>query len=451
MVEEVQINELLSLINLQKKDDVAEALDTMAVQDIAEAMSQLDLEEQRDLYRALPDERQVDVFSYLGITLQHELLQALTDREARRILRELLPDDRTAFLEGLAPEELEARLKLLAPADLKQSLKLLGYPEESVGRLMTPRFVAIQPNWTIARSLDHIRHEAHRGETVHFIFVTDERGHLLDSVRLRDLVLAKQDSKVETLMDGDFQSVQAGADREDAVHVIQHYDISTLAVTDKNGVMLGIVTVDDIMDVAEMETTEDFHKLGGSTALNMSLREANPFLLYRKRIGWLLILVVMNLLGGAAIHYFEATIEEVVILVMFLPLLIGSGGNAGAQAATLMVRALATGDVQTRDWLSLWGKEFSVALALGVSMAAAVSLIGMYRGGGDLAMIVSLAMVSVVVFGSMVGMLLPFVLARFKLDPAVASAPLVTSLADIGGIFIYFTIANAILGLPAPG
>lgn len=449
MVEEVQINELLSLIQLEKRTEVAAALDEMAVQDIAEAMAHLPVEEQRELYRALPDDRQVDTFSYLGQGSQNELLDALSDREARRVLHEMLPDDRTAFLENLRKEDLETRLKLLGPADLKQSLKLLGYPDESVGRLMTPHFVAIRPHWTIARSLDHIRHEAHRGETVHFVFVTDERGHLLDSVRLRDLVLARQDAKVDTVMDGEFQSVQASADREEAVHAIQHYDINTLAVTDKNGVMLGIVTVDDIMDVAEMETTEDFHKLGGSTAVNMSLREAHPFLLYRARVGWLLILVFMNLFGGAAIQHFEATIEAVVILVVFLPLLIGSGGNAGAQAATLMVRALATGDVQARDWLGLWGKEFVVALALGLSMALAVSTIGYYRGGPDIAMIVGFAMVSVVVFGSMLGMLLPFILARFKLDPATASAPLVTSLADIGGIVIYFTIANMILTMPA--
>ncbi|MHB8708856.1 MAG: magnesium transporter [Desulfuromonadales bacterium] len=445
MSEKGAIIELIALLKLQKEQELSETLEEMAVQDIAEAMSQVAIEDQLRLFRTLPEERHTDTFSYLGITHQRELLDALTNNEARRILHELLPDDRTAFLESLSPDELESQLKLLAPEDLKQSLKLLGYPEESIGRLMTPRFVAVRPNWTVARALDHIRHEAHRGETVSFVFVTDDRGRLLDAVKLKDFILARQDAKVETLMDEEYYSVQASADREEAVRVIQRYDINTLAVTDKSGVLLGIVTVDDIMDVAEQETTEDFQKLGGAGALNMSLRDASSSLLYKKRIGWLLVLVFMNLFGGAAIAHFEDTIAAMIVLVFFLPLIVDSGGNAGSQSATLMVRALATGDVQMRDWFRLWGKELGVALALGLTMGLAVSLIGYYRGGYEIALVTSLAMVCVVTFGSMVGMLLPFLLTRFKLDPATASAPLITSIADLGGILIYFTIATFIL------
>lgn len=445
MSEKGAIIELIALLKLQKEQELSETLEEMAVQDIAEAMSQVAIEDQLRLFRTLPEERHTDTFSYLGITHQRELLDALTNNEARRILHELLPDDRTAFLESLSPDELESQLKLLAPEDLKQSLKLLGYPEESIGRLMTPRFVAVRPNWTVARALDHIRHEANRGETVSFVFVTDDRGRLLDAVELKDFILARQDAKVETLMDEEYYSVQASADREEAVRVIQRYDINTLAVTDKSGVLLGIVTVDDIMDVAEQETTEDFQKLGGAGALNMSLRDASSSLLYKKRIGWLLILVFMNLFGGAAIAHFEDTIAAMIVLVFFLPLIVDSGGNAGSQSATLMVRALATGDVQMRDWFRLWGKELGVALALGLTMGLAVSLIGYYRGGYEIALVTSLAMVCVVTFGSMVGMLLPFLLTRFKLDPATASAPLITSIADLGGILIYFTIATFIL------
>ncbi|QOC23865.1 magnesium transporter [Wenzhouxiangella sp. AB-CW3] len=445
MAEKGAIIELIALLRLDKQKEVAETLDGMPVQDIAEAMGQLDVDEQARLLRILPEERQTDTFSYLGKGQQRDLLEALSTGESRRILHELLPDDRTAFLESLSKEELENQLKLLAPEDLKQSLKLLGYPEESIGRLMTPRFVSIRPDWTVARSLDHIRHEADRGETVNFVFVTDERGHLVDAIRLKELILARQDAKVEKLMDGEFYSVQASADREEAVQVIQHYDINTLAVTDRNGVMLGIVTVDDIMDVAEAEITEDFHKIGGAGALNISLKDASPSLLYRKRVGWLLILVFMNLFGGEAIAHFEETIEAVIVLVFFLPLIVDSGGNAGSQSATLMVRALATGDVHLRDWFRLWAKEFGVAVALGVSMGLAVSLIGFYRGGYEIALVTSLAMVCVVTFGSMVGMLLPFLLTRFKLDPATASAPLITSIADIGGIIIYFSIATVVL------
>ena len=454
MAEKGAIIELVALLKLEKDQQIKETLDEMAVQDIAEAMSQLEIEDQIKLFGLLPQERQTDTFSYLGKSSQRELLEALKPNDARRILHELLPDDRTAFLENLSAEELENQLKLLAPEDLKQSLKLLGYPEESIGRLMTPRFVSVRPQWTVARALDHIRHEANRGETVNFVFVTDDRGRLVDAVKLKDFILSRQDAKVETLMDEEFYSVQASADREEAVQVIQHYDINTLAVTDKNGVLLGIVTVDDIMDVAEQEITEDFHKLGATGAVTMSIREASPAFLYRKRIGWLMILVLVNLVSGLAIALFENAIEAVIALVFFLPLIIASSGNAGSQSATLMVRALAIGDVQPSDWLRLWGKEFSVALGLGVTLGLAVSLIGIWRGGPELgmelAMVVGFSMLAVVIMGAMIGMLLPFILQRLNMDPATASTPLITSVADVLGILIYFSIASAILTLPTP-
>lgn len=437
---------LMGLLKLGQSREIDEALDVLAVQDIADALCEIEAVSDRvALFDRLPDERQTDTFSYLGDRQQLELINELATPLARRILHELLPDDRTAFLESLTPEDLESHLKLLAPEDLKQSLKLLGYPEESIGRLMTPRFVSVQSHWTIARALDHIRHEADRGETVNFVFVTDELGRLVDAVRLKDFILAKQDGSVESIMDGVYYSVLASADREEAVQVIQRYDLSTLAVTDKQGVLIGIVTVDDIMDVAEEEITEDFQKLGAAGVLNVSLKEATPGLLYRKRVGWLLILVVMNLIGGAAIAFFEQTIEATLLLVFFLPLVIGTGGNAGAQAATLMVRALATGDVQLKDWFKLWGKELAVALALGLSLALVVALVGFYHGGIEIAAIIAISMVAVVVFGSMMGMVMPFILTRFSLDPATASVPLITSIADIGGILIYLTTATVLL------
>jgi len=454
MAEKGAIIELIALIRLQREAETREKLEEMAVQDIADALTELEPEERLAVLRSLPAERQTDTFSYLSQGLQQEVISGLEQNEARRLLREMVPDDRTAFLESLEPEKLEGFLKLLNPEDLKQSLKLLGYPEESIGRLMTPRFVSVQPSWTVARALDHIRHEAHRGETINFVFVTDERGRLLDAVKLKDFILARQDAKVESLMKNEFYSVEASADREEAVQVIQRYDINTLAVTDKTGVLLGIVTVDDIMDVAEQETTEDFHKLGGTGSLNISIREASPGFLYRKRIGWLMILVLVNLVSGLAIAMFEDAIEAVIALVFFLPLIIASSGNAGSQSATLMVRALAIGDVDLSDWLRLWIKEFSVALALGLTMGLAVSVVGIWRGGPELgmqlAMVVGLAMLAVVIMGAMIGMLLPFILQRLNMDPATASTPLITSVADVLGILIYFSIASAILTLPSP-
>ncbi len=449
MSEVSNLDELVALIEQDQIEALAERLEDYPVQDIAELIEEVEPAQRIPVLRALPKERQTDTFSYLAQNQQREVLAGLEANAARRILRELLPDDRTALLESLPADELEGMLKLLGPEDLKQSLKLLGYPEESVGRLMTPRYVAVRPHWSVARALDHIRHEAHRGETVNFVFVTDERGKLLDALTLKEFILARQDAKVQALMDENVISVQASADREEAVEAIQHYDVSTLAVTDKNGILLGIVTVDDIMDVAEMETTEDFHKLGGAGAVNISLLDAPLSLLYRKRIGWLVTLIFVNVVSGLAIANFEYAIEAAVALVFFLPMIIASGGNAGSQSATLMVRALATGDVEPSDWFKLWGRELFVAIGLGLTMAATVSLIGIWRGGFDLALVVALAMTAVVIMGSMVGMILPFLLQMLKIDPATASTPLITSVADVLGILIYFLIAVWILAVPA--
>lgn len=451
MAETTSDIELLTLLHLERLDDVRERLEETPVQDIAAVMAQAEPEERLQLLRMLPDERRTDAFSYLSHGLQLDTLEMLETRESRRILRELLPDDRTALLENLDPDELEDMLKLLGPEDLKQTLKLLGYPEESVGRLMTTRFVAVQPEWTVTRALDHIRHEAHRGETVNFVFVTDDRGKLLDSLRLKDFILARQDVKVETLMDEDVISLQAADDREEAVRAIQHYDINTLPVTDRHGVLLGIVTVDDVMDVAELEFTEDVHKLGATGAVGISMREASPGLLYRKRIGWLVILIFVNIFSGLAISVFENSIEAVIALVFFLPMIIASSGNAGSQSATLMVRALATGDVEMGDWLRLWGKELLVAVSLGVTLGVVVSFVGIWRGGYELALVAALAMTAVVVMGAMIGMLLPFILQRLNVDPATASTPLITSVADVLGILIYFSIAASILPVHPTG
>ncbi len=440
---------LLDLIQREAWEQLPEHYARMHVQDIASVLDELELEHLQQAFRQLPEDERSDVFAYLDLANQSDLLDALDDASGRALLAELLPDDRTALLESVDQEQLEKLLRLLSTNDMKMALKLLGYPENSVGRLMTTRFVAVRPEWTLAQALAHVRRHGEPEENINTLYVCDHRGHLLGTVSLKRLVMLAPEETVESLLSGTVVSVQAGEDRTEAVDLIQHYDITALPVVDRQGMLLGVVTVDDVMDVVEEENTEDFHKLGGMEAINLSLRDARPSLLYRKRVGWLVLLVFMNIFGGAGIAYFEETIEAVIALVFFLPLIVDSGGNAGSQAATLMVRALATGDVETRDWLKLWGKELGVATGLGLTMGAAVWGLGLWRGGTEVAMVVSLAMVLVVVVGSMIGMLLPFVLTRMKFDPATASAPLITSIADICGILIYFSIATAILTVPA--
>jgi magnesium transporter len=395
-------------------------------------------------FRALPRGTASDVFGALEFDQQAILLRDLTDEESRHLLAGLPPDDRTQLISELPGQATQRLLNLLPPGDLDEARQLLGYPEESVGRLMTPDYVAVRPDWSVAEALDHIRAQGRDSETINVVFVTDDRWHLLGAIELRHLIIAPTDARVADLGRARVTSLRATAPREHAVQLFRRYALIALPIVDAEDVLLGIVTVDDVLGVAEQEATEDFHRVGSVGPLRTSLRDAAIGYLYRRRIVWLLALVFMNVFSGAGIAYFEDTISALVALVFFLPLLIDSGGNAGSQSATLIIRALATGDVRARDWPRLLGREFMVALLMGLTMAAGVSAIAYFRAP-EVLPVVALTMTTIVLVGSMLGMLLPFVLTRLKLDPATASAPLITSLADISGVLIYFSIATWLL------
>jgi magnesium transporter len=293
--------------------------------------------------------------------------------------------------------------------------------------------------------MEVLRHQAPDKETIYRAYVLDGNRRLVGVVRLRDLILAAPEMKIRDLMERDTHAVAATEDQEEVARKIARYDILALPVVDDAGNLVGIVTHDDALDALQEEATEDFHKIGTVGKLTQSVRDASVRVLYRKRVVWLALLVFGNLFSGAGIAFFEETISAYVALVFFLPLLIGSSGNAGAQSATLMVRALATGDVVLRDWSRLLGRELLVAFGLGLTMALAVSPIGIFRGGWEVAFVVALTMLIVVIAGSLIGMSLPFILDRLKLDPATASAPLVTTIADAIGVVIYFSIATIVL------
>lgn len=314
------------------------------------------------------------------------------------------------------------------------------YPEESVGRLMKPEYVAVRPEFTVTRTLDHIRQHGKECATLNTIYVVDAQGTLMGDVRLRDVILSSPDQRVSAILDNQTTSLSAADDQETAVKQFQEHDAVALPVVDASGVLLGIVTVDDVMDVAEQESLEDFQKFGSIQHAITNPLTARIAHLYRERVVWLFALVVMNVVSGFAISRFEHIITSMVSLVFFLPLLIDSGGNAGAQSATLMIRSLAIGDVQLRNWLSLVGKELLVSFLLGMTMALGVAMIASVRAP-EIVVVVTMTMVLTVMISSMVGLLLPFVLTTFRLDPATASAPLITSLADISGVVIYFSLA----------
>ena len=428
-----RLNELHTFIAQQPAPEIADLLTAIAHQDRVL------------LFRVLPRQLAGDVFSLLEPPFQNRLLEELAHEEIRQVLAGLSPDDRTALFEELPAQVTQGLLGHLSEKDRKQTLALLSYPEDSVGRLMTDRYVKVRPEWTVGQALEHLRKTGIDSETMTMIYITNDKGRLTDDLRLRKLLLADPSVQVSDLLDGHFVCLRSLQDREEAVQVFRKYDLYALPVVDADGILLGIVTVDDILDVAEEEVTEDFHKLATVQPLQVSLKQATVNLLFRKRIGWLLTLIVVNIFTGMGIRVFEGTILKLAALVALLPLLLGSGGNAGAQTATMVVRAIATGEIGRGDWWRLFLREVGVSLSIGLIMAVAAFALGWLLGSVQVGIIVAISMVSIVAVGSLTGVLLPMALNRLHFDPATASVPLITSVADILGVLIYFSIATLVL------
>lgn len=444
--------DILELVEANRLNDVREFLSKQPAPEITELIEAADDKAGVLLFRVLPRALADEVFSLLEPPFQELLLKNMQLEEVRATLAGLTPDDRTALFEEMPARVVQRLLALLPDADRKRALALLAYPENSVGRLMTDRYVQVRPEWTVEQSLAHLRAVGMDSETMTMIYITDEKGKLKDDLRLRKLILSPPLTKVADLLDGNYAALESQQDQELAVQMFQKYDLYALPVVDPDGILLGIVTVDDILDVAEEEATEDFHKMASVSSFQVSLKEATAWLLVRKRIGWLLGLVLVNIFTGTGLSMFEETIKNVVSLVFFLPLIIGSGGNAGSQASTLVVRAMATGEVEPTDWLKLFLREIGVAAIIAAAMSAAVFVLGWVMASPTdssvkVASVVSLSMFAVVVMGSLIGTLLPMLLNKMKLDPATASTPLITSVADILGVLIYFSIGTAVFGL----
>lgn len=425
---------------------ISKELEGWADPEVADYILSLDKPHQILVYRALPRSRAADVFAYFEPEDQDAFLEALTDADTRVLLADLSPDDRTAMLQELPATVTRKLLQLLSPEDLAESRQLLGYPEESVGRLMTPDYIRIRAEWTCDHALEHIRKFGRDSEVFNILYVTDSNGKLVDVLRMRRLIMAPPSTVIQDMLNYKFVSISAYADREVAVEQIQRYDVNALPVVDSEGVLVGIVTVDDIMDVAEEEATEDIQKGVAVAPLETRYSAASPSRLFRKRIGWLLILIFVNLISAGVISSYEDYVKEFITLALFMPLVIASGGNCGSQSATLMVRAISTSDLELRDWFKAVSKETFVGLLLGVAMAVIAAIVGqLYGGDFHIAMIVGLSMISIVFVANTFGALLPFVLSRLKIDPATASSPLITSLMDVLGLMIYFSIAAAVL------
>ncbi|PYR36879.1 MAG: magnesium transporter [Acidobacteria bacterium] len=422
--------------------------------DLASVLTDLSLEEQVLVFRILPRKDAAQTFAYLSLDEQNALLKAMASEEAAALLNDMAPDDRTTFLEELPAEATRKLLALLTPEERAEAVRLLGYPEESIGRLMTPHYVAVREEWTIAHVLEYVRQHGQDSETLNVIYVIDDKGTLIDDIRIREVLLTSPANTVRSLMDRRFVALKATDDQETAVRVFRAEDRVALPVTDTAGILIGIVTVDDVLDVAEQAATEDIQRLGGSEALDEPYMTIAFRRMVQKRAGWLTALFIGEMLTATAMGFFEHEIERAVVLALFVPLIISSGGNSGSQASTLVIRALALGEVTLGDWWRVMRREIGAGLALGTILGTIGFLrITIWSAFSPLygehwflvAMTVSVALVGVVLWGTLIGSLLPFGLRRLGFDPAASSAPFVATLVDVTGLVIYFSVGIVVL------
>jgi magnesium transporter len=422
--------------------------------DVAPILSELPIEQLALLFRGCSKELSAAVFSYLEHPAKRKLLKTLTQPQAAELLNALPPDDRTAFLNELPLDLAMQLIAMLNPVERKVTQDLLAYPEHSVGRMMTLDFVAVHPEWNVRESLDYIRTHGYDRETLNMVYVTDADGHLVDDIRVRRFLLAEPETKVSALMDGNYATLSPTDDREKALAVFRKYDRVALPVTSPDNKLIGIVTADDMLDVASEEATEDIQKLGGTEALDEPYTTIALSKMVKKRASWLVVLFLGEMLTATAMSYFEDELSRAIVLSLFIPLVISSGGNAGSQAATLVIRALALGEFKLRDWWKIMRRE----LAAGTALGAILGVIGFLRIAvwsmfssiyGPhwplVGLTVGVALVGIVLWGSLMGSMLPLLLKKLGFDPATSSAPFVATLVDVTGLIIYFTVAFVIM------
>jgi magnesium transporter len=422
--------------------------------EIADAVADLQERDRAVVFRLLTKENAADVFEYLDFDTQNSLLKALGHDEVSAILNEMSPDDRTAFLEELPGPVVRQLIDLLSPEERAVARGLLGFPADSVCRLMTPEYIAVTKEWSVERVLAHIRATGPSVESLDYVFVVDGHGKLIDDIRIKEFLFASLTTPVLALMDESFVTLKWSDTKEEAIQVFKKYDRSALPVVDKDGFLLGIVTIDDALDVVEEIDTHDIQKFGGVEALEYPYVRTPIFELVKKRAGWLVILFLGEMLTATAMGYFENEIEKAVVLALFVPLIISSGGNSGSQAATLIIRAMALQEIRLRDWWMVMRRELLSGLMLGMVLGSIgfcrIALWSAFSGiyGPHwllVAITVAASLVGVVIWGTLSGSMLPFALRRFGFDPASSSAPFVATLVDVTGLVIYFTCAATVL------
>ena len=408
------------------------------------------------VFRLVPYDKAVDVFEYLPREEEEEMLNSLTSREIKDILNEMSPDDRTGLFEEMPAEIVKKFVNMLSLEERRIALEILNYPEDSVGRLITPDYVQLYADITVEQALTHIRNVGLKKETVYHCYVLDSDKKLIGVVSLKKLVLADPAAKVSDLMFTDVIKLNVYDDKEEAANIFKRYDLIAFPVVDNNEKLLGIVTFDDLVDVLEEEVTEDFEKIAAVLPMEKPYMEANFFEFLWKRSVWLILLAIFGSISGFVLPLYTKAIHQWVALTFFLPVLIATAGNAGIQSATIIIRSLATGDISVQDFFKVVMKESLLGLGIGLMLAivgllrAAVQLFadgGLTHNDWLLSVSVGVSMGFTIIIAAIVGAGLPLIFRKFKLDPALMSGPLITTIADVVGIFVYFEIAKKILGL----
>lgn len=443
------------VIQTEDKLQIKDFLNHQNISDVAELVYEFpDYESQ--IVANMSVHRAASVFKILDFPTQKRVIQTLPPNTVASLLNELPADDRTDFLEELPSSVVRELIKLLDPEERKITLSLLGYPENSIGRLMTPDYVYVFADDTIEEVFATIRKYGKDSETVNVIYVINKKGELIDDLRISDIILSSPEKKVAELIDGRVIALNAFDDQESAGEIFKMNNRVALPVVSNSNKLLGIVTIDDILWVAGEEFGEDIQKIGGTAALEEPYIEIPIFRLFKKRIVWLIILFFGELITISAMQQFQDEIAKVVILATFIPLIISSGGNSGSQASTLIIQAMALGEVTIADWWRIMRREILSGLLLGCTLCiTGVSVITVWHllspdtfGVHHLriAMTVGFSLIGIVLWGSLMGSMLPLILKRFGADPAASSTPFVATLVDVTGLLIYFSVAYLVLG-----
>ena len=447
-------DELAAVVRRRDFPQLRDMVRNLPPEDLAGMLTDLAIEDQVVVFRLLPRKDAAGAFEYLSSDAQAALLKAMAQEDVAALLNEMAPDDRTTFLEELPATVTRQLLALLTPEERAVAVTLLGYPEGSIGRLMTPSYVAVREDWTVQQVLDYVRQHGQDSETLNVLYVVDDQGLLIDDLRIREVLLTSLDTRVSSIMDRRFVALKATDSEEAAVAIFRQHDRSALPVTDTSGMLIGIVTIDDVLDVAEEKATKEIQRIGGSEALEEPYMEIAFFRMVKKRAGWLTALFLGEMLTATAMSSFGGEISRAVVLSFFIPLIISSGGNSGSQASTLVIRAMALGELTLGDWWRVMRRELGAGLALGAILGA----IGFLRitvwsqfapTYGEhwllIAVTVAIALIGVVIWGTLSGSLLPLLLRRLGFDPATSSAPFVATLVDVTGLVIYFSVALVVL------